>query len=176
MPTLADQEDWGDQGFARRLASWLARQEECGGWDEEDDGKVLVEVAEVSAAGSAGRSGRVRPGDLVVATSASVGDAMWEKSTLDGVVDRARPRGSARARGAAGREVRAGARGVDPERDSGRHGEVRRATVSEAGGSSSAVTPARKWSLRFSPKRNSTRSQRAARGASHRDRERRSVP
>ena len=37
MPTLADQEDWGDQGFARRLASWLARQEECGGWDEDWD-------------------------------------------------------------------------------------------------------------------------------------------
>ena len=36
MPTLADREDW-DEGFASRLASWMARQEECGGWDEDDD-------------------------------------------------------------------------------------------------------------------------------------------
>ena len=36
MPTLADREDW-DEGFASRLASWMARREECGGWDEDDD-------------------------------------------------------------------------------------------------------------------------------------------
>ena len=36
MPTLADREDW-DEGFASRLASWMIRQEECGGWDEDGD-------------------------------------------------------------------------------------------------------------------------------------------
>ena len=45
-----------------------------------------VEVADVSAGGSAHASGLVQPGDVVLATSGTVGDALWEKSSLEGVL------------------------------------------------------------------------------------------
>lgn len=45
-----------------------------------------VEVANVSIGGSAHASGAIRAGDLVVATSGTVGDALWEKSSLEGVL------------------------------------------------------------------------------------------
>ena len=44
-----------------------------------------VEVAEVVPDSSAADDGRIEPGDLVLATSASVGDQMWQKSSLEGV-------------------------------------------------------------------------------------------
>ena len=47
---------------------------------------AAVEVAEVAPGGSAAASGVVRPGDVVVATSGTIGDQMWEKSTLEGVL------------------------------------------------------------------------------------------
>ena len=45
-----------------------------------------VEVAEVAAGGAAAACGRVREGDVVVATSGTIGDALWEKSSLEGVL------------------------------------------------------------------------------------------
>ena len=45
-----------------------------------------VEVADVSVGGSAHASGLVQPGDVVLATSGTVGDALWEKSSLEGVL------------------------------------------------------------------------------------------
>eukprot|EP00316_Scyphosphaera_apsteinii_P007974 CAMPEP_0119325100 /NCGR_PEP_ID=MMETSP1333-20130426/64988_1 /TAXON_ID=418940 /ORGANISM="Scyphosphaera apsteinii, Strain RCC1455" /LENGTH=819 /DNA_ID=CAMNT_0007332985 /DNA_START=217 /DNA_END=2676 /DNA_ORIENTATION=+ len=48
-----------------------------GGW---------VEVQEVQEGSSAAASGVIRPGDVVLATSASVGALMWEKRTLEGVL------------------------------------------------------------------------------------------
>ena len=45
-----------------------------------------VEVANVSVGGSACASGLVQPGDIIEATSGTVGDALWEKSSLEGVL------------------------------------------------------------------------------------------
>lgn len=45
-----------------------------------------IEVAEVAAGGSAAAGGVVRSGDLVVATSGTLGDTLWQKSTLEGVL------------------------------------------------------------------------------------------
>ena len=42
-------------------------------------------MAEVVEGGSAAASGAVRVGDVVVATSASVGDSMWRKSSVEGI-------------------------------------------------------------------------------------------
>lgn len=48
-------------------------------------GAAGAEVVELQPEGSAAKNGLVRAGDIVVATSASVGEAMWEKSTLEGI-------------------------------------------------------------------------------------------
>ena len=48
-------------------------------------GAAVIEVAEVVAGSSAASDGRVRAGDLLLATSASIGEQMWQKSTLEGV-------------------------------------------------------------------------------------------
>lgn len=45
-----------------------------------------VEVAELAADGSAAASGAMRIGDVLLATSASIGDQMWDKSTLEGAL------------------------------------------------------------------------------------------
>ena len=45
-----------------------------------------IEVAELAAEGSAAASGMVRVGDLLLATSASVGEQMWAKSTVEGAL------------------------------------------------------------------------------------------
>jgi len=45
-----------------------------------------VEVEAVEAGGAAAASGQIRSGDVVVATSASVGNLMWEKRSLEGVL------------------------------------------------------------------------------------------
>ena len=45
-----------------------------------------VEIAEVAAGGTAAASGLVRPGDMIVATSGTLGDTLWRKSTLEGVL------------------------------------------------------------------------------------------
>ena len=61
-----------------------------------------VEVLEVAAGGSAAASNAVRAGDVVLATSGTVGDTLWEKSTLEGVLSslstRLAIRGSVRLR------------------------------------------------------------------------------
>ena len=46
---------------------------------------AAIEVAEVVAGSSAAADGRVRAGDLLLATSASFGEQMWQKSSLEGV-------------------------------------------------------------------------------------------
>ena len=54
--------------------------------DDLDASSGIVEVAEVAAGGSAAASGRIRAGDVVLATSGTLGDKLWEKSTLEGVL------------------------------------------------------------------------------------------
>ena len=49
-------------------------------------GSGEVEVAEVAAGGSAAQSGLVRAGDAVLATSGTIGDTLWGKSSLEGVL------------------------------------------------------------------------------------------
>ena len=45
-----------------------------------------VEVAELAPGGSGEQSGRIREGDVVLATSGTIGDTLWEKSSLEGVL------------------------------------------------------------------------------------------
>ena len=54
--------------------------------DDLDASSGIVEVAEVAAGGSAAASGRIRASDVVLATSGTLGDKLWEKSTLEGVL------------------------------------------------------------------------------------------
>jgi hypothetical protein len=60
------------------------------GADPDDGGpdasSTWVEVSHVEPVSAAGLCGLIRAGDIVVATSASVGSSMWEKRSLDGVL------------------------------------------------------------------------------------------
>ncbi|CAN0171690.1 unnamed protein product, partial [Discosporangium mesarthrocarpum] len=55
------------------------------GMDLVDTPDMGVCVSKVHPGGSAERMG-VRPGDRVVATSATLGNGLWEKNTVDGVL------------------------------------------------------------------------------------------
>ncbi len=57
----------------------------AGGQSADERPPAGAEVAEVVEGGSAAASGAVRVGDVVVATSASVGDSMWRKSSVEGI-------------------------------------------------------------------------------------------
>ncbi len=56
-----------------------------GGVDDASQTAGWVEVAEVDPEGTAAASGMVRLGDAVVATSGTLGNSMWEKSSAEGV-------------------------------------------------------------------------------------------
>ena len=56
-----------------------------GGVDDASQTAGWVEVAEVDPEGTAAESGMVRLGDAVVATSGTLGNSMWEKSSAEGV-------------------------------------------------------------------------------------------
>uniref|UniRef100_A0A7S4PKN5 PDZ domain-containing protein n=2 Tax=Guillardia theta TaxID=55529 RepID=A0A7S4PKN5_GUITH len=74
-----------------------------------EDGTTAVEVASIMPEGTAAASSLLRVGDRIVATQSSVGNGMWPKTTLEGILSAVRTRMDSNIRIKVARKVNLGA-------------------------------------------------------------------